>query len=131
MLEDKHKDALRQWYRQPRILDEARQLIARKRWEELEQLIHMRSLMPLTRAGELPDYLKTDDGSALLPSVDPRSNLEEWQDAIEVGWEVVEAELGVSHDDVHRSIGNLQKDDWDAFTKSVDERKRVRDKQDS
>ena len=33
---------------------------------------------------------------------------------------VIEAELGVSHDDVHREIGKQQKDSWDDFMKSVE-----------
>lgn len=126
MLDDKQKDALRQWYRRAEILDEARQQIQREYWEDLEEFLHMRCLMPLSRTRDLPDYLKTDDDSALLPNLDPRSNLEAWQDAIEVGWEVVEAEFGVSRDDVHRAIGKQQKEDWGEFLKSIEERKRSR-----
>lgn len=126
MLDDKQKDALRNWYRQPKILDEARQRIKNKYWEDLEELLHMRCLIPLGRTQDLPDYLKTDEGGALLPSLDPRSNLEAWQDAIEVGWEVVETETGVSRDDVHRYIGAQQKDNWDEFMKSVERRKKER-----
>jgi hypothetical protein len=129
MLDDKQKDALRRWYRRDEVLDEVRQQIRRACWEDLEELLHMRSLMPLGRTAELPDYLKADDGSALLPSLDPRSNLEAWQDAIEVGWEVVASEVGVSRDDVHRAIGRQQKDDWATFMKSVEARKRTREGQ--
>jgi hypothetical protein len=127
MLDEKQKDALRRWYRRAEILDEAKKQIQREYWEDLEEFLHMRCLMPLGRTRDLPDYLKTDDDSALLPSLDPRSNLEAWQDAIEIGWEVIESELGVSRDDVHRAIGKQQKDDWGAFLKSIDERKRTRD----
>jgi hypothetical protein len=126
MLDDKQKDALRRWYREPKILDEARKRIEDEYWEDLEELVQMRSLIPLVRTQDLPDYLKTGDGQALLPSLDPRGNLEAWQDAIEVGWEVVEAELGVSHDAVHTAIGSQQKDDWAAFMESVEKRKRER-----
>ena len=126
MLDDKQKDALRRWYRQPTILDQARKRIEDKYWEDLEELLHMRSLIPLSRTQELPDYLKTDEGEPVLPSLDPRSNLEGWQDAIEVGWEVVEADLGVSRNDVHGEIGKQQRDNWDAFMKSVERRKRER-----
>jgi hypothetical protein len=118
--------ALRRWYRRPKILDEARKRIENEYWEDLEELLHMRCLLPLSRTSELPDYLKTDEGQALLPSLDPRSNLEAWQDAIEVGWEVVEAELGISRDDVHGAIGKQQKESWEDFLKSVDRRKRER-----
>jgi hypothetical protein len=127
MLDDKQKDALRQWYRQPKILDEARKRIENKYWEDLEELLHMRCLVPLGRTQELPDYLKTDDGKPLLPSLNPRDNQEAWQDAIEVGWEVVASELGVSHDDVHRAIAEQQNTSWDDFMKSVERRKRERD----
>lgn len=127
MLDDRQKDALRRWYRRPEVLDEARKRIADNYWEDLEELVHMRSLMPLVRTKDLPDYLKTDEGEAVLPSLDPRANLEAWQDAIEVGWEVVEAELGVSHDAVHNAIGTQQKDNWADFMASVEKRKRERD----
>jgi hypothetical protein len=90
----------------------------------------MRSLMPLVRTQELPDYLTKDDGEALLPSLDPRSNLEGWQDAIEVGWEVVEAELGVSRDQVHAAIGRQQRENWDDFMQSIEKRKRERGESD-
>jgi hypothetical protein len=126
MLDDRQKEALRKWYRRPEILDQARKRIETEAWEDLEELLHMRSLIPLGRTQDLPDYLKTDDGEALLPSVDPRANLEGWQDAIEVGWQVIEAELGVTHDQVHAAIGRQQKDTWDEFLKSVEQRKKER-----
>jgi hypothetical protein len=126
MLDDKQKDALRRWYRRPEVLDEARKRIEDDYWEDLEELIHMRSLMPLARTKELPDYMKTAEGEAILPSLDPRGNLEGWQNAIEVGWEVIEAELGVGHDDVHRAIGKQQKSNWADFMESVEKRKRER-----
>ena len=53
MLDDKQKDALRRWYRQPKILDEAREQIQREYWEDLEELLHMRCLIPLGRTPEL------------------------------------------------------------------------------
>lgn len=127
MLDDKQKDALKQWYRRPEILQEARTHIEAERWEDLEEFLHMRCLFPLNRTSELPDYLKKDDGSALLPSINPRDNLEAWQDTIEVGWTVVEEELGTSRDDVHRAIAALQSASWDSFMKSVEERKRKRE----
>ena len=126
MLDDKQKDALRNWYKRPKILDEARKRIESEYWEDLEELLHMRCLIPLSRTQELPDYLKTAEGEALLPSLDPRSNLEAWQDAIEVGWEVVESELGVSHDAVHEAIGKQQKEGWEEFLNSIEKRKKER-----
>ena len=126
MLNDEQKNALRTWYRRPEILDQARTRIKNKYWEDLEELLQMRCLIPLGRTQELPNYLMTDDGQALLPSVDPRSNLEAWQDAIEVGWEVVESELGVSRDAVHEAIGKQQKESWEEFLNSVERRKKER-----
>jgi hypothetical protein len=126
MLDDQQKEALRNWYRQPKILDEARKRIADNYWEDLEELLHMRSLVPLGRTTDLPDYLRDAEGKALLPSLDPRSNVEAWQDAIEIGWEVVEAELGVSRDDVHRAIAKQQKANWADFMESVERRKKER-----
>jgi hypothetical protein len=126
MLNDEQKDALRSWYRRPEILEQARTRIKNKYWEDLEELLQMRCLIPLVRTQELPDYLKTDDGEPLLPSVDPRSNLEAWQDAIEVGWEVIESELGVSRDAVHEAIGKQQKATWEEFLNSVEQRRKER-----
>jgi hypothetical protein len=87
----------------------------------------MRALMPFSRTEELPDFVKQEDGTSMIPSLDPRSNEEGWQDAIEIGWEVVEAELGVSRNDVHRAIAEQQKENWDSFMKSVEERKKQRE----
>jgi hypothetical protein len=126
MLDDKQKEALRRWYKQPKILDEARTRIENKYWEDLEELLHMRCLVPLGRTQELPDYMKTDAGEPLLPNLNPRNNQEAWDDAIEVGWGVIEAELGVSRDQVHAAIGEQQKETWDDFMKSVEERKKER-----
>lgn len=127
MLDDKQKDALRQWYRRQEILDEARRCIRDRYWEDLEEHLHMRSLIPLGRTRDLPDYLLGDDGSALLPSLNPRDNLEAWQDAVEIAWEVMESDLGLTRDEVHRLVAQQQKDSWDDFMKSVEKRKRERE----
>jgi len=126
MLDDKQKNALKRWYSRPEILHQARERIEKKYWEDLEELLHMRALMPLGRTQDLPDYLKKEDGEALLPNLNPRNNQEAWDDAIEVGWGVVEAELGVSRDEVHAAIGNQQQDSWDDFMKSIEQRKKER-----
>ena len=126
MPDDKQKDGLRRWYRRPEILEQARKRVETESWEDLEELIQMRSLIPLSRTQELPDYLRTEDGEALLPSVDPRGNLEGWQDAIEVGWEVIESDLGKTRDEVHEAIGKQQKDTWTEFVESVEQRKKER-----
>lgn len=127
MLDDRQKAALKRWYERSEVLDEARQCITKENWTDLEEHIQMRSLFPLLRLDELPDYLKTDAGEALLPSLNPRDNQEAWEDAVEVGWSVVEAELGVTHDDVHRAIATQQKNDWASFMESVERRKRERE----
>ena len=130
MLDDKQKDAIRRWYARPEIVEKARALHREGRWEDLEELIQMRCLFPLERHEALPDYLRTSEGKALLPSLNPKNNKEAWQDAVEVGWEAVEAELDIKHDDIHRAIGQEQQDDWDSFIKSVEARKRERAKKD-
>jgi hypothetical protein len=127
MLDDRQKAALKRWYERSEVLDEARQCIAKEYWTDLEEHIQMRSLFPLLRIEDLPDSLKTDEGEALLPSLNPRDNQDAWEDAIGVGWSVVEAELGVSHDDVHRAIAAQQKDDWASFMASVEKRKKERE----
>ena len=127
MLNDRERDALRRWYGRDEVLAEARTLIGKSCWEELEELLQMRALFPLSRHSELPDYLRADDGGPLFPTnLNPAQDAERWQDAIEVAWEVVEGELGLSHDDVHRRIAEQQETDWARFMKSVEERDRAR-----
>ncbi len=127
MLNDVQKEALRKWYRRPEVMDEARRLIERESWEDLEELIHMYTLMPLRRPSELPDYLKNEKGEALIPSnCSPLNSQEDWQDAIEVGWSVVEAELGVNQGRVNREIKGNEDRTWEAFIQSVEQRKKER-----
>jgi hypothetical protein len=130
MLDDRQKDALRRWYSRPEIIDKARSLSRQERWEDLEEHVQMTALMPLSRTAQLPDYLLGEDGKPLLPNnASPMSDVEEWRDAIEVGWEVMERELGVSQEHLHRSIAQRQGDDWDAFLKDVERRKQERSKE--
>jgi hypothetical protein len=130
MLDGRQKEALWRWYARPVIIDKARGLSRQGRWEDLEEHVQMASLMPLSRTEQLPDYLLGADGKPLLPNnASPMNDVEEWQDAIEVGWEVMERELGVSQEHVHRSIARRQGDDWDAFLKDVERRKQERKKQ--
>jgi hypothetical protein len=129
MLDDRQKGALRRWYARPEVVDKARELSRQERWEDLEEHVQMASLMPLGRIEQLPDYLLAEDGKPLLPNnASPLNDVEEWQDAIEVGWEIIERELGVSQEHVHRSIARRQGDDWDAFMKDVERRKQQREK---
>jgi len=124
MLSDKQKAGLRQWYRRPDVLDEARRLVKAQEFEALEEHIQMRALFPLSRHGDLPDYMKDDEGKPLLPhNAHPRDDLEEWRDVVELGWEVVEAEFGMSRDDIHLTIRDQQQRSWETFLQSVDERK--------
>jgi hypothetical protein len=131
MLDEKQKAALRQWYRQPKVLREARQRIENEYWEDLEEFLHMRCLLPFSRTEELPDFVKDEAGATLIPSLDPRSNEEGWQEAIEIGWKVIEDELGVSRDEVHRAIAGQQKASWEAFLASVEQRKNERQEPES
>ena len=124
MLNDRQKDALRRWYARPEVTERARELAGEELWEDLEEHVQMASLMPLGRTEQLPDYLLGEDGKPLLPNnASPMNDVEEWQDAIEVGWEVMEREIGVSQDHVHRNIARRQGDDWDSFMKNVERRK--------
>ncbi len=124
MLNDKQKEGLGQWYRRPDILAETRRLVEAKEYESLEEHIQMRSLFALSRHADLPDYMKDDEGKPLLPhNAHPRDDVEEWRDVIEVGWEVVEAEVGMSRDDIHLAIKGQQETSWETFLQSVDERK--------
>jgi hypothetical protein len=124
MLDDRQKDALWRWYSRPEIIDEARELSRLESWEDLEEHVQMAALMPLGKIEQLPDYLLGEDGKPLLPNnASPLQDVEEWRDAIEVGWEVMEREIGVSQEQLHRNIAKRQGDDWDAFMKKVERRK--------
>ncbi len=131
MLSDKQREGLLQWYRRPDVLDEARRLLEARELESLEEHIQMRALFPLSRHQELPAFMKDEEGKPLLPhNAHPRDDLEEWRDVVEVGWEVVEAELGMSRDDIHLAIKEQQERSWEEFLRSVDARKARREKGD-
>ena len=127
MLDDKQKDAIRRWYARPEIVEKARALHREGRWEDLEEHVNMLSLMPLSKIDQLPDYLKQEDGKPLIPSnLNPHKDIEAWRDAVEVGWEVMDREIGVSQALLHQNIAQRQGDDWDEFMKSVEARKKKR-----
>jgi len=127
MLDDKQKDAIRRWYARPEIVDKARAIHREDRWEDLEEHVNMLALMPLSNIDQLPDYLKQEDGKPLIPSnLNPTKDIEEWRDAIEVGWAVMEREIGVSQAVLHQNIARRQHGDWDEFMKSVERRKKER-----
>lgn len=123
MLDDKQRSALGQWYRRVEIRGEVERMVAHQDWEGLEEFIQMRALFPLSRHHELPDYLLVD-GAPLIPSnCNPRTDVEEWKDAVEVGWEVVQELFGLSRDEIHLKIKEWQEKSWEVFMKSVDERR--------
>jgi len=124
MLDEKQKDAVRRWYTRPEIVDRARELHREGRWEDLEEHVNMLSLRPLSDIDRLPDYLKQEDGKPLIPSnLNPHKDIEAWRDAVEVGWEVMNREIGVSQDLLHQSIARNQDRDWQEFVKRSKRRK--------
>jgi hypothetical protein len=123
MLTDREHDALVQWYSQPEILDEARRLARAEQWEDLEEHLQMRCLFALSRHSKLPGFMRDEEGNPVFPTnLNPANDLEKWRDGIEVAWEVVEKEFGLTHDDIHRRIAVEQKTDWEAFKKRAEER---------
>jgi len=127
MLTIEEREALRQWYGEPGVLGRARELIATREYQQLEELVHRTSLLPLGDHDSLPGYMRGTDGRPLFPTnLNPIKDEARWQDAIDVGWEVMRERLGVGHDDIHRSIASDQERDWKAFIESVERRKKER-----
>jgi len=127
MLTKEEGEALRQWYEQDNVLAEAKTLIRKGALQELEEYLHMTCLFPLSRHSELPAFMLKEDGSPIFPAnLNPKKDLEKWQDAIEIGWQVIAEQCGLTHDEVHRRIGREQKTDWDSFIESVEQRKKER-----
>jgi len=124
-LTERQKAALRQWYSQPHVLDAALTYLDYGDWSGMEEYMHRDALMPIARIDRLPDFMRDESGAPLFPTgINPIADLETWQDAIEVGWEVMETERGISHARVHKEIARLQQDDWDRFLRSAEERKK-------
>ena len=127
MLDETQREAIALWYAQPSVLDEARRLYDSGAHEELEGYLHRTSLLPVGRHDTLPEFMRDGDGKTLFPTnLNPGEDEDGWQDAIEIGWQVIEAELGIAHDDVHRAIAAEQQDEWQAFLKSVEQRREER-----
>lgn len=127
MFSDKERDAVKQWYSQPHVLKRAQEISETGALDELEEWVHKFCLMPLSKHDDLPDYMRDGEGKPLFAdSLSPIKDKEKWQDAIEVGWTVMEEEIGVSLDDVHRFEAKFQKDDWQAFLDSIERRKKER-----
>lgn len=127
MLSDRERRALEQWYSREEVKATARRLYEAKDEEDLEDYVHRGCLLPLSNHFELPDFMRNEDGHPLFSTnLNPGADLEKWQDAIEIGWAVLEREIGIRHDDIHKRVAERQKDDWAAFLDSVDRRKRER-----
>ena len=127
MLTDGEREALTRWYSRDEVVETAKKLIDEKRWDRLEDYLHKGCLMPLGRHDQLPDYMKNEEGGPLFPdNLDPRASLEHWQDAVEVAWDVMSEKLSFAHDDVHRSVAQAQRSDWESFLESVERRKKER-----
>ncbi|MDY0000201.1 MAG: hypothetical protein RBU30_02785 [Polyangia bacterium] len=118
MLDDRQREALRLWYRREAVLGEARRLAREERWEGLEELIEMRALIPLSRHGELPEYLLTAAGPLIPSNCNPRVAPDDWRDAVELGWKVIGEATGISRNDVHLKIKAWQDESWEAFLES-------------
>ena len=125
MLTKEEHQALTRWYSQDHVIDKAREFADRGDLEDLEEYVHKTALWPLGRHENLPDFMLDAEGKPVFPTnLDPRADEDKWQDAIEVGWEVMAAKAGVSHDDVHRAIAQDQEGEWERFMKSVQEREK-------
>jgi len=126
MLNEKEAEALRRWYRQDSVLGPVRRMLDAKEWDELEEHLQMRCLFPISRHSELPDFMRDEEGKPLFPTnLNPRSDLEKWQDAIEVGWAVVEEETGLSRSAIAARRDAEQQEDWDDFMRRYEERKKA------
>ncbi|MEW6742345.1 MAG: hypothetical protein AB1486_06270 [Planctomycetota bacterium] len=127
MLSMTEMQAIRSWYEQEKLLTQARLFVEKREWELLEEHLQMIWLFPLSRHSELPDFMLDEAGQPVFPAnLNPRNDLEKWRDAVEVGWQVIHERLGLSRDDVHARIAAEQEEDWAAFMKSVEERKKER-----
>ncbi|MFH1808147.1 MAG: hypothetical protein ABIJ09_05345 [Pseudomonadota bacterium] len=125
MLSDREREAIERWYAQDKVVDRARALYEDQQDDELEEHLHMLALVPLSRHNELPDFMLDDAGKPLFPgNLNPRADEGKWQDAIEIGWQVMQQKLGFSHDDIHRRIAELQQKDWQEFLARAEQRKK-------
>jgi len=127
MLDETQRDAIARWYSQQDVLAEAQRLCDAGAHEELEGYLHRTCLLPIGRHDALPDFMRDADGKTLFPTnLNPGEDEEGWQDAIEIGWDVMQDRLGFSHDDIHRAIAAEQQDEWQAFLASVEQRRKER-----
>lgn len=128
MIDETQKKALIRWYSQAWVLEAVRKSKEEENWDDVEAHVQRHILMPLSKHSELPDYMKNEDNSPLFPTnCNPMNDEEIWQDAIEIGWKVMEEKVGLPMDFVQAQIKSEIDADWEVFMKSVDERKKKKD----
>jgi len=129
MMNEKEKQALQRWYSQDWILAAVRKALDSEDWDTLEATVQKHALLPLGKHSQLPDYMRDDAGKPLFPtSLSPLQDMEGWQDAIEIGWAVIADKTGISMEAVQAKIRAEIDADWEVFMKSVEERKKGREK---
>ena len=105
MMNDTEKEALRRWYSQDWIIAAVNKAKEHEDWDALEANVQKHALLPLSKHGELPDFMRDEDGKPLFPtSLSPLYDAEGWQDAIEIGWAVIEEKTGISMDHVQSKL---------------------------
>jgi len=130
MLDDNQIDALKKWYCQAWIIESVKKAQNEQNWDDLEAHVQRHSLMPLSKHSKLPDYMKTEGDKPLFPTnLNPMTDEELWQDAIEIGWAIIEKKTGVSMEFVQKQIKSEIDQDWDIFIDSVEKRKKSRDEE--
>ena len=71
--------------------------------------------------------MRDEKGEPLFPeNLDPREVEDQWQDAVDIAWQVMKAKLGIAHDDIHLAVADHQQQDWDSFIERAEQRKRER-----
>ena len=121
-MNEKEKEAIKRWYSQNWIIEMVRKTLETKEWDEVQMDVQRKALMPLGKHQELPDYMKTPEGKPLfISNLNPMNDEEEWQDAIEIGWKVIEEKLGISEIEIGRKLQAVQDADWEIFMKSVED----------
>ncbi len=124
-MDEKRKDALRKWYSQDWVIQALNKKKEEENWDDFEAQVQRFILLPLGKHDKLPDFMRDDDGKTLFPTnLNPLHDEEGWQDAIEVGWDVVKEKLSVSMEEVQAKIRSEIDEDWERFMKSVEERKK-------
>jgi len=127
MMQENEKNALRRWYSQEWVLAAVNKAKDMEDWDTLEATVQRNALLPLSKHEQLPDYMCAAEGKPLFPTnLSPLYDQEGWQDAIEIGWDVIREKTGVSMEFVQAQIRAEKDADWEVFMKSVEERKKAR-----